>query len=185
VDVINRLERSINQTRPIIAATTPDQLGLQTPCTEWKVKDLLNHAIGALVMFRDAADKGEADFAAMGADHVASGAADAFDQASKETLEALRAKGTDGTIKLPFGELPCEFAYQLIADDILVHGWDLATATGQRVAWDQGLAEETLTFARAGLADPAIRGAEFAAPAACPDGADPMTQLAAFLGRTV
>ena len=135
-------------------------------------------------MFRDAANKGEADMAAMTADHVAAGAADTYDRVAKETVEALRAHGVEGTINLPFGNLPCDFAYALIADDVLVHGWDLATATGQQVSWDQELAQESLAFVRGGLSDPAVRGGEFATPVTCPETADPMTQLVAFLGRT-
>jgi len=184
VDVIKRLERAIEQVQPVMEGTTEEQLGLPTPCGDWTVRDLINHTVGALVMFRTAADNGEADLAAMSTDHVAGGIADAFERAGKEAVNALRAKGVDGTIALPFAELPCEFAYQLISDDVLVHGWDLATATGQKVAWDQDLAAETLAFAQAGLSDPAIRGAEFAAPVATSDGADAMTRLVAFLGRT-
>lgn len=184
MDFVDRLERSIAQAQPMMAGTAESQFGLPTPCTEWAVRDLLNHMIGTLVMFRDAANKGEADLGAMGADHAAAGAAETFATVAKETLAALRAKGSFGTITLPFGELPCEFAYQLVANDILVHGWDLATATGQRVDWDQNLAAETLAFARAGIADPQIRGDEFAAPVACAEEADAMTQLVSFLGRT-
>ena len=40
-------ERAFTSTRGIIANITPDQHDLPTPCASWKVRDILNHVVGA------------------------------------------------------------------------------------------------------------------------------------------
>lgn len=85
---------------------------------------------------------------------------------------------------MPFGELPGAFVTQLLADDIVVHGWDLAQATGQKVVWDQQLASDLLRFMREPFSDPAMRGDDFGPAVDPPQDADAMTQLACYLGRT-
>jgi uncharacterized protein (TIGR03086 family) len=184
MDALRRLEASIDQTRPIVAATRADQLGQPTNCPDWDVRGLLNHTVGALVMFRDVANEGEADVAALMTDQIGDDPLAAYDLRAKEVLEAWRAKGTDGTANLPFGEFPAEFGLSLLADDQTVHGWDLARATGQDVAWDQDLAQEHLDFATATFGPaPEMRGTDFAAEVEAPPDADTMTRLVAFLGR--
>lgn len=186
MDAITRLKASIDQTRPIVEATTPSQLDGATNCSEWDVRALVNHTVGALTMFRDVGTQGSADPARIfGADLIGDDPAGAYDRTAKETLEAWAddAKRA-GTANMPWGEMPAEMALQILADDIVVHGWDLARSTGQSVSWDQGLAAETLEFMRGPFSDPALRGTEFADPVPVPDDADAMTKLVAFLGRT-
>jgi uncharacterized protein (TIGR03086 family) len=89
-----------------------------------------------------------------------------------------------GVANMPWGEMPANLAVQMLADDVPVHGWDLAQSTGQQVAWDQALAAETLEFAQAMFASPEIRVGSFEASVPLADGADAMTRLVAFLGRT-
>ena len=183
MDPISRLEASIEQARPVLGATTNGQYDLGTPCTDWDVRTLLNHMVGALVMYRDVADKGEADLAVLSRDQVGDEHITAFKVRSKEAVEALRGQDMEGTLTLPFAELPTGFAIQMVADDMLVHAWDLAQATGQTVEWDQELAAETLEWAQSAFGDPAIRGNEFGGPVEVADDADPMTRLVAYLGR--
>jgi hypothetical protein len=73
----------------------------------------------------------------------------------------------------------------VIAFDGLVHGWDLAVATGQRYAVDPAVVEAVAGFARQAIGDELRTGEMFGAETAAPDGASPIEQLAAFTGRTV
>ena len=43
--------QSIATTRTVLAAVTADQLDLDTPCASWKVRDLIDHLVGAQYFF--------------------------------------------------------------------------------------------------------------------------------------
>ncbi len=66
--------------------------------------------------------------------------------------------------------------------DLLVHGWDLARATGVPAALPDDLAERALPFAQAQLPTQP-RAGRFADPQPVPADAPPIDRLAAFTGR--
>jgi hypothetical protein len=49
------LRKAVDQTGRIVAGVKPNQLSGSTPCAEWDTRALLNHTIGAVEMFDDAA----------------------------------------------------------------------------------------------------------------------------------
>jgi uncharacterized protein (TIGR03086 family) len=183
---IEPLEQAIASTRGVLAGVSKQQLGDATPCTRWKVSDLINHIVGGQYFFEAGArglpnEGGDADFAAT--DFVG-----AFDDAADRTLSAFRAEGVmDRTLTLPFGEMPGAAYLGLAATDTFTHGWDLAKATGQDTDLAPELAAMLLVGARASI-PPAFRtddGAVFGHEKAAPAGASNADQLAAFLGREV
>jgi len=174
-----------SELRPIVNAVGDGQLGAPSNCEGWDVRALSNHLLGALVMFEGVASAGAADMTLVESDHIGDDLAGAYDRLAAATVAAWSRDGrVDGTANMPWGELPAALAVQMLADDVLVHGWDLARVTGQDVAWDQDLAAETLEFAQMMFASPEIRSGSFADPVIVPADAEPMTQLVAFLGRT-
>ncbi len=185
MDPVTRLRASIDQTRPIVTAVEPDRLDSPSNCEDWDVRELANHLLGALAMFEGVGAQGVADMAVVESDLIGDDLAGSYDRLAAATLDAWSAQGrVDGTAKMPWGEMPADLAVQMLADDVLVHGWDLARSTGQQVDWDQELAEETLGFADAMFSSPEIRSGSFGDPLPVPDDADAMTRLVAFLGRT-
>jgi uncharacterized protein (TIGR03086 family) len=184
MDPISRLEASIAQARPIVAGTPASSYGDPTPCSDWDVRGLVNHMLGSLTMFRDVAVDGSADPALFARDLIGDDATAAYDAIGAEAVAAWREKGLDGNATLPFGEFPAAFALQLPAMDQVIHGWDLATATGQQVVWDDALVAETDEFCRTTFADPSMRGQDFAASVDVPEGAPAIDRLAGYLGRT-
>src|SRR4029453_14819737 len=46
------MTRACAATEDVVAAVGADQHDLPTPCTEWTVRDLLNHLVGTLVLAR-------------------------------------------------------------------------------------------------------------------------------------
>ena len=83
----------------------------------------------------------------------------------------------------PLGEMPGPGLAGFTTLDILVHGWDLAKATGQPADLDGRLAAHVLGFAAQALATPESRAGRIGP--AVPVAADaPVTsRLVAFLGR--
>lgn len=113
-----------------------------TPCTEWRVRELANHVTyenlwtvplmtGSSI--EEVGDRFEGDV--LGDDPIGS-ALTAAHTAIATVAEQLPG---GGTVELSFGATPKdEYAMQLAADN-LVHGWDLAVATGGDARMDPHL----------------------------------------------
>jgi uncharacterized protein (TIGR03086 family) len=185
MEPIRVLEQAVAQTRAIVANVSPDQYKLPTPCTEWNVRALLNHMLGAIVMWRGL-PTGDADMTALGEDHLGDDPLRAYDDITSATLAAWKQPGVvDGTVAFPGNALPGGFAARMLAGDVLIHGWDLARATGQTVDWDQQLAGDILEWQREAdrTFPPDLRSRAFAPEVPCADDSEMMTQLVSFVGR--
>ena len=90
----------------------------------------------------------------------------------------------DQTITAPFGDVPGETFARFIALDGLVHGWDIATATGKPYAPADELVAAVDDFAHQAL-DPLRDGQTFAAAVDAPADATPITRVAAYTGREI
>jgi len=180
--------RAIAQTETAVAAVTPDQFTLPTPCTEYDVRALLSHIIGGLTR---AALVGEGDPDALARPATAEGVPDdgwpAAYRAAAGRVTAAWADDAklDTLVEVPWGKVPGRFALAGYIQEILAHGWDLAKATGQETERDPELALWSLTTAKR-ILPPEIRAAAdvpFGPVVAVPPTATPYTQLAAWLGR--
>lgn len=163
----------------------PDQLDAPTPCAAFRVRDVLGHMIAGATQFAagfrgEDADPIEGDPAA-GPDVVARAGA-----ALGDLIGAIGSPGAlDRTIASPFGELSGEAFARYVVLDGLVHGWDMASATGLPYEPSDELVAEADAYAR-GLLGPELRdGDTFALATEPPAGATPIERLAAFTGRTI
>jgi uncharacterized protein (TIGR03086 family) len=128
-----------------------DQWDGPTPCSEWTVRDLVNHVAGEdlwtvpLMQGRTIAEVGDRFDGDMLGDRPVAAALDAAKEAVSVVAERLpRAE----RVHLSYGdEDPAEYVRQL-ASDHLIHAWDLAAATGGDTRLDpQLLAEVARWFA--------------------------------------
>jgi uncharacterized protein (TIGR03086 family) len=128
-----------------------DDWSRPTPCTDWDIRALVNHVVGEdrwtkpLVDGKTIAEVGDAfDGDLLGEDPKAS-AMTAADEALTAVAERLPA---GGTVHLSYGEEDIgEYISQLAADH-LIHGWDLAAASGQNRNLDSGLVAEVAAWFR-------------------------------------
>ena len=175
--MLDQLDHATNWTAKRVAGVTDDQLTAPTPCAEWDVRELMDHVIGDTWMFAAALGGPAAD------DDPAAAGADRFRAAADALQNTLREPGAlDRTAQLPIGPVPGSALVGIALLDILVHGWDLAKATGQDTAVAGPLAETVLAFARQAVG-PEMRAAYFAEPVPIDDEARPIDRLVAFLGR--
>ncbi|MGH9031919.1 MAG: TIGR03086 family metal-binding protein [Acidimicrobiia bacterium] len=182
---LEAMETAIAQTRPIVAAISPDQYERTTPCTDWDVRALLDHLLGVLALWRDL-PSGTADPAVLGQAHIGDDPSRSYDALAAAVLTAWRADSVvDNPVQFPGSEMPGGFAARMLAGDVLLHGWDLARATGQTRSWDEELAADILDWQEqaARRFPPDVRARAFAPEVAVPAGADTMTRLVGFVGR--
>lgn len=162
-----------------------DQWDASTPCSEWTVRDLVNHNAtenwwaSSLMQGRtveEVGDRYEGDV--LGGDAVAG-----FDASAVAARRAFRdPDALERTVHLSFGDVPGRLYLGQRTTDLVVHGWDLAVATGQDPGIDPDLArwawETNEPFREM------IEAADvFDDPVDVPDDADPQTKLLALLGR--
>jgi uncharacterized protein (TIGR03086 family) len=179
MDVLEQLDELGPLLAGAVGAITPDQLENATPCAEFTVRAVLEHMIGGATMFAAAFrgdEPGEAE-----TDDVLAG----FGPALTGLAEAISAPGAlERTVAAPFGEVPGETFARFVVLDGLVHGWDMATATGQPYDPSDALVADVRAFAEGALA-PLRDGTTFAEPVEPPPSASPIERLAAFTGRRV
>ncbi|MER7045088.1 TIGR03086 family metal-binding protein [Streptomyces jumonjinensis] len=152
-----------------------------SPCPGWTARDVVVHVVS---------NHRRAVAGLDGSGYSAPGRGEnlphAWDAASEEIKAALRdpAKAS-ALLGDEFGSIPFEeFVRRMACADTLIHGWDLARATGQDEVLDSeavAVATETLVPEDGDIRMPRAFGAKV--PAA-PD-ADAQTRLLNFLGRQV
>lgn len=132
-----------------VNAVTEDQWDDPTPCSEWTVRDLTNHVVGEdlwtvpLMQGRTIEEVGD-QFAGdvLGADPIAT----ALSAAAEAESVVAAALPSGGKVHLSYGaEDMSEYVRQLVADH-LIHGWDLAAATGGDVRLDPRVVHEVAVW---------------------------------------
>jgi uncharacterized protein (TIGR03086 family) len=178
MDVLSQLDEVGPLLAGVVGGITPDDLDNATPCAGFTVRGVLEHMIGGATMFA-AAYRGEEPTEPDVSDPL-----NGVLPALTSLVEAMHAPGAlDRTVQSPFGPVPGTAFASFVVLDGLVHGWDLATATGQQYAPRDALVADVEAFARETL-DPLRDGDTFAAAVDPPAGATPMERLAAYTGRT-
>lgn len=167
-----------------------------TPCTEWDVRVLLVHLVSWNRLFAAGLLGIEAPDDIVGAalattpgsedpvpDVVGPAPGHAYRTSAHELLAVLSLDPSlAGTCRLPIGELPAGTVATMALADNLVHGWDLAVATGQDTTMPEGLVR-VLTRATADLPIDRTRGTVFADAVEVLPGASEQVRILAFLGR--
>ncbi|MSW92561.1 MAG: TIGR03086 family protein [Actinobacteria bacterium] len=163
----------------------PHQLTGATPCERFTVNDILDHMItlgGAFSYWF----RGEEALAVTPPSRDGQVPAAAFRLTLENLLDAVRSPGAlERTITAPMGTMPGETFARLVAFDGLVHGWDLATATGQAYDVPADVVAAVDEFARAALSAEMRDGDTFKAETNPSAGASRLERLVAFSGRTV
>jgi uncharacterized protein (TIGR03086 family) len=182
----NALLASATQaTEGVVSRIKPDQMGDNTPCHEWDVKTLLNHLVAVNAFFGSVLGGTIPDQAAFfQEDHLGDDAAGAYAASAERLHTAFAAPGASEQIfDLPGFPAPGSALLGITVSDNLVHGWDLAKATGQTLEVDDQVAEETLGMVRSTNVAAKARGTAFAEEVTAADGASPLDRLVSFLGR--
>jgi uncharacterized protein (TIGR03086 family) len=162
-----------------VRAVTPDKWETQSPCEQWRARDVVAHVVeghrGVIAGVRGGGPE------PMDADEDPR---QAWEKASRAMAEITAdadalAKEIDGpTGKMPAGQIIGQF----VTMDLLVHTWDLARTVGADERLDEesvGRAYEALKPMDAMIRQPNVFGPKLEPP----PGTDLQTEFLYFLGR--
>lgn len=181
------LEPPVRRLLTIAANVTDDQLDGPTPCDGRSVRKLLGHVVGLTAAFRAAADKDlgewtDADPDSDGWPDVEAGWRETLAQRGPALIEAWRSpEAWTGMTRAGGVDLPGEVAGLVALDEVVLHGWDLARATGQAYPCDEETARAVLGFV-SGF-DPSGTPGLFGPAREVPDEAPTFDQVLARAGR--
>jgi uncharacterized protein (TIGR03086 family) len=189
-DLIADLAATSSELERLISVVRPEQWGAPTPCSEWSVRNLVNHLVGSTLLFADAL-RGQPvpppDELRQRSqqDRLRADATGAYHRAVDALLTLFRQPGAlDRQVEVPVGTVSGVVALHLRLVETLVHGWDLARSTGQPVSFDQRVAEQELEFTRFQLRHVPPERSPFAASQPVSQDAPPLDRLVALLGRS-
>lgn len=189
MDSMEAFGEAVSFTAGVVKGVAAGQLEAPTPCTQWTVRDLLNHVIGTLWLadglFGDTPPRyGTPPGGLPSEDLVGTDPATAYGEAAAAALAAAGAgDALTRSHPSPFGEMPGQLLAGFTTLDIAVHGWDLAAATGQAAELGDPLAQHLLAFAHQTLPDAASRGDRIGPPVPVGDDASGTARLVGYLGR--
>ncbi|MBA3278418.1 MAG: TIGR03086 family protein [Geodermatophilaceae bacterium] len=174
----------------VVDGVRDDQLDDPTPCQGTSVRELLNHLLGLTIAFRDAAGKVEGPSTSTPPAKVSTQLPDDWRERLRRQLDEVAQAFDDpeawhGMTMAGGVRLPGDVAGLVALNEVQMHGWDLARATGQRYEVDDELAEAVLPIVTptGDSADDAAREGMFGPPVDVPEGAPIFDRALGLAGR--
>lgn len=136
------LEPAARRLAGLVAAVTDDQLAGSTVCPAYSLGDLVDHVDGLSQAFTAAARKGLGDAVGQAPSGDAARLTADFRQRIPGQLTALAEAWRDpqawtGMTQAGGIDLPGEVAGLVALNELVIHGWDVATASGQAYEPDE------------------------------------------------
>jgi uncharacterized protein (TIGR03086 family) len=174
VDIIDRYEEVAGGFTARLDAVTDDQWTNPTPCTDWNVRQLVEHVIDVQRAIPEGLGMPITD----GSDLQAT-----WEAVRDGAMAVLRKPGAlEQTMPGRSGEVPVEMSVGIRLGDLLVHTWDLARATGGDERLDADTA--AIVLERLKPNDEVLRSSgTFGSKVDPPAGADAAVELLCFTGR--
>jgi uncharacterized protein (TIGR03086 family) len=183
------LEPATSMLTSVVRRVRDDQLGLPTPCADTSIGGLLAHVDGLSLAFAAAATKTPLPGGSQGPSADASRLGTDWRRRISERLQALAAAWHDqaawaGMTQAGGQDLPAEVAAVVALNEVIVHGWDIAVASGQTFSCEPALVEAAYGFVRPTVAqNPGGTPGLFGPPVAVPDNETLLARLLGLTGR--
>jgi uncharacterized protein (TIGR03086 family) len=174
----------------LVARTDDDQLGGPTPCPAYTVGDLIDHLGGMARAFAAAARKERSPYTEQSPAGSAAWLAADWRTVIPRDLAALAAAWAEpaawaGTTRIAGFDGPAEGVGLSLADELVVHGWDLARATGRPYDCEPELLDAAESFLGQFASPDAPAGPDvpFGPSRRLPDDACSLDRVIALAGR--
>ena len=181
------LRAAADRMAALVATTTDADLDRATPCPAYTVRDLLAHVSGLSLAFTAAAAKDLGPMTDTPPTDQRPVLEDDWRTSIPARLDALVGAwrdpaAADGMTRAGGVDLPGFVAAVVALDELTLHGWDLARATGQDYEVDPGSVEAVLGFVTQAAAEPGDGGL-FGPPVPVPDEAPVTDRIVGLAGR--
>jgi uncharacterized protein (TIGR03086 family) len=179
------LTSSVAEVNRVVTAVADDQLTGPTPCAETSVAALLDHLHGLAVGLRLAALKQPTGAPSASADALPADWRTRIPRELDELADAWRDPAAwEGTSEPGGIALPAAWAGRVALNEVLVHGWDLAVATGRPYAPDPAAVRACTVYAHEfAAAAPEARDSIYGPVVPVPADAPELDQLLGLTGR--
>jgi uncharacterized protein (TIGR03086 family) len=174
----------------LVANAKDDALDRPTPCPAYKLGDLIEHVGGMALAFAAAGRKERNAYTEMAGAGDASRLGDDWRERIPRDLTALAQAWAEpeawtGMTRIAGDDTPAAVVGLVLADELAVHGWDVARATGQAYACEPDILEAALKFLQMFASPEAPAGPEVAfGPARILlEEAPPLDRVVAMAGR--
>jgi uncharacterized protein (TIGR03086 family) len=167
-------EAALAAIQPVLRALTPEDQPKPTPCADFTAHELAVHLLGSLVKVGGLAG------ASLAIPEQGS-LEDKVSTLTGQAIEAWRGVDLDGTLSTPGGDAPASFLASILPLELVLHGWDLAQASGQQLR----VSDDVVSFIHE-LSSGVItqgRGSSFADEVTAAADADAVERFAAYAGR--
>lgn len=142
MELLEAFDRALGEFDSRVHQVGDAQWGDDTPCTEWRVRDLVNHLTSEHLWvpwllrgatLEEVGDRFDGDV--LGADPVRR-----WEEASAASREAFHSPGAlAGSVHTSAGLTPAEEYAEQVTMDLTVHAWDLARGVGADDRLDEDL----------------------------------------------
>ena len=145
------LEPAARLLADLVARVDDGELASPTPCPAYAVGDLIEHVGTMALAFTAAANKDRSPYVEMQPAGDASRLADDWRGRIPRDLAALARAWQQpgawaGMTRIAGMDSPAGMVGLVVADELAVHGWDLARATGQPYDCDPAVLDAALSF---------------------------------------
>ena len=185
-DIAELHAQALDATGRIVRGVSADRWHAATPCVGWDARALVNHLIAGNLWAAELAAGStiEGVGSRLDGDLAGEDPAAAYGESAAAAAAVFRRPGAlDAPCAVSYGPVPGSVYAGHRFLDVLVHGWDLAAATGQDYALDPELMQACQQIIEPQL--DAFRSAgAFAPQVAVPAEASAQTRFLAMLGRT-
>lgn len=183
------LTPAANRMKALSDGTSSGQLPDPTPCADYSVGDLLIHVMQLSAAFRNAADHTASVVDGSVPEPSAANLPTNWRAHLAQRLDDLAAawnapEAWEGVTAAGGLELPAPQAGVIALNELVLHGWDLARATGQPYECDLESAEACFAFvSRVPTDDPQARAGLFGPVVDVPEDASLFNRLLGLSGR--
>ncbi|HZU11290.1 MAG TPA: TIGR03086 family metal-binding protein [Chloroflexota bacterium] len=176
---IDALNAALDETVRLVDGIQPGQWDNPTPCTDWTVRDLVQHMT-----------RGNRRTIAAGGGPVADDGEEAGAESYRRSADDLKRFFSDPavmqrTFSMPFGQLPGPAMVAMRVTESTTHDWDLARATAQEPRFPPEAVQMALHSAERMGENARVPGGPFQPPTEAGENASDIERLAALMGRVI